>query len=386
MEHIPFMSIDVWNNIVQYLEEGHLNMKSRWYSLLFVNKEMNRIVQNSDPWKALAMKRRICFQLPSAEFLRSNQGYKAFKFVTVTLEEILTNGPQYGDRYMALLEIAKWVLPASSVNIECPQVAELVSDLNRILTLVKDPKTLQDNLLREELFNLIEARKPYITTAIVSGSQQNEFLKIEVSLANTCFDQFKRDQSMMGHHILGIVAHWDRSRFLNPADYADDPDIAISLIQKTNMEFKNVSDRLREDREFVKRVLYHAPMVILELSEQDKGNLEYATIAITSRHNTNYMYLQELPTQIVLNRGLMKKALYRDYRSILYMHPDVRNDINIVMYAVHITGSSLAFLPEEMKLNREVILEAVRTTPSAIKYVPEAMHEDVFRHIQQEST
>ena len=170
--------------------------------------------------------------------------------------------------------------------------------------------------------------------------------------------------------------------------------------------FRNFSDELKTDYEFIKLVIKKNYSLYKYLDFNFKSNLEiilftlhqnklYNNLDIYLYENNEaycpYLHLQTykeqflrcnsiyslIPIEMRYHKDVITMAVINDVRDLMLLPHDIYNDIEFIKYIVLHNGLAIKYISDEMKDNEEIVRIAIKNNPIALVYASEKMKENL---------
>ena len=129
----------------------------------------------------------------------------------------------------------------------------------------------------------------------------------------------------------------------------DNKEYALNELQHTMSNFNSVSDRLKNDKEFIGEIV---------------------TLG-TGRNR-----LEFIPDKFKDDKDIVLKAMKTDGISLEFVSDRLKEDKEVVMTAVKNNWKALEFAPDKFKDDKDIIMEVVKQNGKALKLASENMQKD----------
>ena len=129
----------------------------------------------------------------------------------------------------------------------------------------------------------------------------------------------------------------------------DNKEYALNELQHTMSNFNSVSDRLKNDKEFIGEIV---------------------TLG-TGRNR-----LEFIPDKFKDDKDIVLKAMKTDGISLEFVSDRLKEDKEVVMTAVKNNWKALEFVPDKFKDDKDIIMEVVKQNGKALKLASENMQKD----------
>lgn len=123
------------------------------------------------------------------------------------------------------------------------------------------------------------------------------------------------------------------------------------LLCKMPEEFPNLSDKFKNDKNYVIRAVENDESVLKYVAEEFKNDKKIITSAI-------------------------EKNYYTGGNALKYINENFKNDKQLVLLAVKKTGTAIQYASESLKNDKEVIFEALFNTKKAFQYLSENLKDN----------
>ena len=180
-------------------------------------------------------------------------------------------------------------------------------------------------------------------------------------------------------------------------------DLCLLAITKDGSQYRFVKNLDKEDREFIKESVMLAGSSIQFVTDIYKDDFEIAKIAV-NQTGYAFMYLSKNlknnPELLIDSVKQLQSGYILDYASdelrtninlilelldyversdwvIKNSHEDIKNNFEILLKAVKITGNALEFASLEIKNFKKIVVEAVLQHYSSIKYASPDILDDL---------
>lgn len=148
---------------------------------------------------------------------------------------------------------------------------------------------------------------------------------------------------------------------------------ALQLLKSGQQKFENLSDELRNDRDFVLKAINMQVCSLRSLPDNFRRDREIALAAVKN-DGRDMRYVGEL---LKNDRGFILASLERgNILGIQFVSYELRDDYEIIMKAVNAAGIALDYASERLKNNKDIVLAAMRNQAWSLKAASEELRSD----------
>ncbi|EFC37342.1 predicted protein [Naegleria gruberi] len=192
------------------------------------------------------------------------------------------------------------------------------------------------------------------------------------TLVNTPISANKKDR----HIVLLAVEQNGLSLEFSDDIFKRDREIVMKAVQKNGLALEFADETLKKDRE----------IVLTAINENEKA-FEYADESLKCDRDFILQAVELcgwvfhfLDKSFITDRDIVKKALLN--KDIVWMFElalpeSMKNDRDIVMFAVSVNGFVLEYVNESFKKDREIVLLAVKENGNALEFADESLQTDL---------
>lgn len=156
--------------------------------------------------------------------------------------------------------------------------------------------------------------------------------------------------------------------------YSDNEEQALYIIERyNNTEFCNVSDRLKNDKNFVLKVMQINGLLLKDLTDKFKDDEEIVFTAVKD----NRLAFEYASERLRNNRELALLAVKKDGQPLSWIGKELSNDKEIVLTAIDNWGASLGAVGKELCDDKEVIMKAVERVGWNLSYASNRLKDDI---------
>ena len=148
---------------------------------------------------------------------------------------------------------------------------------------------------------------------------------------------------------------------------------ALQLLKRGQQKFENLSDELRNDRDFVLKAINMQVCSLGFLPGNFRRDREIALAAVKN-DGRDMQYVAEL---LKNDRGFILASLESgNILGLPFIADELRNDYEIIMKAVNAAGIALNYASERLKNNKDIVLAAMRNQAWSLKAASEELRSD----------
>lgn len=156
--------------------------------------------------------------------------------------------------------------------------------------------------------------------------------------------------------------------------YNDNEEQALYVIRNyKDTEFNNVSERLRNDRNFVLKVMQINGLLLQNLADKFKDDDEIVFTAVKD----NRLAFEYASERLRNNKELALLAVKKDGQPLSWIGKELSNDKEIVLTAIDNWGASLGAVGKELCDDKEVIMKAVERVGWNLAYASNRLKDDI---------
>jgi hypothetical protein len=157
-------------------------------------------------------------------------------------------------------------------------------------------------------------------------------------------------------------------------DLKDDEELIYELLSvKTyTFEFKYISDRLKNNYDFILKVIKKNSDILEYVSKEFKNNIEIVLETV----NTNGYMLKYASKQLQNNKKVVLEAIKNYGLALKYAGKELKNDKDIVLHAVNRNGLALQYVNNELKNDKDIVSCAVNNNGVSLCYAGEEFKDD----------
>lgn len=148
---------------------------------------------------------------------------------------------------------------------------------------------------------------------------------------------------------------------------------ALQLLKRGQQKFENLSDELRNDRDFVLKAINMQVCSLGFLPDNFRRDREIA-LAVVKNDGRDMQYVAEL---LKNDRGFILASLESgNILGLPFIADELRDDYEIIMKAVNAAGIALNYASERLKNNKDIVLAAMRNQAWSLKAASEELRSD----------
>lgn len=202
---------------------------------------------------------------------------------------------------------------------------------------------------------------------------------VHLAIKNSGYEVFKYASDRLKNDkpfILKILTYFSYSLYFVSETLCDDREVVLTAVKHNGDVFDAASERLRNDREIALTAIGKA---------EDGSGRPFRDVGDELRHDRQFIldamnvepwvftYLDE---EFRNDRELAMLAVQRRGGALSYLSKKLQNDREIVLNAVNELGCALEYASAELKNDREVVLTAVSNNGSALRYASPELQND----------
>jgi hypothetical protein len=157
-------------------------------------------------------------------------------------------------------------------------------------------------------------------------------------------------------------------RFLRelPANFKDDKDLILSYFNSESVILDCVSERLKNDYDFVKACIKKQPQNFIYASERLQNDESLGLLALEDDVSIYKDFMVKQTNSLKNNRNIIKKVLSKDGMLLSYIPFDVSKDLEFIHIAIEQNVDIYDYIHgEELRKNNDVLLQLLKKSPYA---------------------
>ncbi|MCI6272134.1 MAG: DUF4116 domain-containing protein [Erysipelotrichaceae bacterium] len=150
----------------------------------------------------------------------------------------------------------------------------------------------------------------------------------------------------------------------------DDEEIVLDVIEDEIL-FSLASDRLKSDREFIKKAIIENSYVLKHVHENFKDDEEIVKLAVSKRG----VALEYAGEYLKDDENIIKIAISNNGRALKYASERLRDSKEIVGLAISKHGNALEYASERIRDNKDIVELAVSNSGRALQFASERLRD-----------
>jgi len=138
----------------------------------------------------------------------------------------------------------------------------------------------------------------------------------------------------------------------------DNKEFALNKLQYTMSNFNSVSDRLKNDKEFIGEVVARWRNTFEFIPDKFKDDKEIVLKAM----KTDGISLEFVSDRLKEDKEVVKEAVKNDWKALNFANDKFKDDKDIIMEVVKQNGKALKLASENMQKDREIVLASITST------------------------
>ena len=202
---------------------------------------------------------------------------------------------------------------------------------------------------------------------------------VHLAIKNSGYEVFKYASDRLKNDkpfILKILTYFSYSLYFVSETLCDDREVVLTAVKHNGDVFDAASERLRNDREIALTAIGKA---------EDGSGRPFRDVGDELRHDRQFIldamnvepwvftYLDE---EFRNDRELAMLAVQRRGGALSYLSKELQNDREIVLNAVNVLGCALEYASAKLKNDREIVLTAISNNGSALRYASPELQND----------
>ena len=156
----------------------------------------------------------------------------------------------------------------------------------------------------------------------------------------------------------------------------DNKEFALNKLQYTMSNFNSVSDRLKNDKEFIGEVVARWRNTFEFIPDKFKDDKEIVLKAM----KTDGISLEFVSDRLKEDKEVVREAVKNDWKALNFANDKFKDDKDIIMEVVKQNGKALELASENMQKDREIVLASITSTrygtSNSLKDINEKFRDD----------
>ncbi len=148
--------------------------------------------------------------------------------------------------------------------------------------------------------------------------------------------------------------------------------LELIIKEKNNFRVADFNRHLFDDIDFVCEAINIDPFLYKEVSERLKNDRCLAMLAVK---NASFV-LQDMPEKFKSDKAIVMMAVQQSGNALMYAPKEFQDNEEIVLAAIKNNPRALEYASQRLRNDKEIVRKAIKKEPSTLKYASERLRDN----------